>query len=140
MVKPDYVERVVESIIDDPLRFREYKYIKKEPSPSVRSLENRLTKQFALVSTRAHEIHHVNDRGYVERPVRVGTIREPLLASGFFQDIPPKHFGDEHILAVHDADFFRYLKAVCQRLHSKRPVYPYVFPLRRPQSRPGIWG
>lgn len=136
LVKPDYVERVVESIVDDPVCFRDYKYIKKEPTPSVSGTENRLIKQFALVYTRAHEIHHVNDRGYVERPVRVGTIREPLLASGFFQDIPPKHFGDEHILSVHDADFFRYLKAVCQRLHSKRPVYPYVFPLRRPQSRP----
>ncbi len=136
LVKPDYIERVVESILDDPVRFREPKYYKKEPSHDGQMLRNRPAWQFALVSTRAHEIHHVNDRGYVERPVRVGAIREPLLASGLFEDIAPRHFGDEHILAVHDGDFFRYLKAVCQRLHSKRPVYPYVFPLRRPQSRP----
>jgi len=136
LLKPDYIERVVESIVDDPVCLRDYKYFKKEPASPGQIKENRLIKQFALISTRAHEIHHVNDRGYVERPVRVGAIREPLMASGLFQDILPKHFGDEHILAVHDADFFRYLKAVCQRLHSKRPVYPYVFPLRRPQSRP----
>lgn len=136
LVKPDYIERVVESIIDDPVRFREPKYIQKESSSSEHSGVSRLGRRFALVSTRAHAIHHVNDRGYVERPVRVGAIRDPLLASGLFEDIVPRHFGDEHILAVHDRDFFRYLKAVCRRLHSKRPVYPYVFPLRRAQSRP----
>lgn len=136
LVKPDYIERVVESIVDDPVRFRDYKYIKKEPAHLSVPKETRLTRQFALVSTRAHEIHHVHDRGYVERPVRVQAIRQPLLEQNLFEDILPKHFGDEHILAVHDKDFFHYLKAVCQRLQSKRPVYPYVFPLRRPQSRP----
>ena len=37
---------------------------------------------------------------------------------------------------MHEREFVRYLKAVCQKLQSKRPVYPYVFPIRRPERRP----
>jgi acetoin utilization deacetylase AcuC-like enzyme/GNAT superfamily N-acetyltransferase len=136
LLKPDYVERVVESIIDDPVRFRDFKYYKKEPVVARRYHGDHLMKKFTLVSTQAQEIHHVNDRGYVERPVRVKAIKDSLLETGLFESILPKHFGDEYILAVHDTDFVRYLKAVCQKLESKRPVYPYVFPIRRPEKRP----
>lgn len=81
-------------------------------------------------------MHHVRDRGYVERPARVTAIAEALSTTDLFEAVKPKHFGEEHIMAVHDADFVRYLKAVCQKLQSKRPVYPYVFPIRRPERRP----
>ncbi|MBN2589285.1 MAG: histone deacetylase family protein [Sedimentisphaerales bacterium] len=136
ILKPDYVERVVESIVDDPVRFRDFKFVKKEPLSSPLSQGNRLLKKFTLVSTHAHEIHHVNDRGYVERPVRVKAIKDTLDETGLFESILPKHFSEEYILAVHEAEFVKYLKAVCQKLESKRPVYPYVFPIRKPERRP----
>lgn len=136
LVKADYVERVVESIVEDPVRFRDPVYFKKEPVQAAPRFADRLDKVFVLVSSDAHEIHHVNDRGYVERPVRVRAIRDTLLETGLFQALPPKHFGDEHILAVHEPEFFNYLRAVCQKLSSKQPVYPYVFPIRRPDRRP----
>ena len=136
LLKPDYIERVVESIIDDPVRFRDYKYFKKEPVSLPLYQGNRLLKKFTLVSSQAHEIHHVNDRGYVERPVRVKAIKDTLNETGLFENISPKHFGEEYILAAHEAEFVKYLKAVCQKLQSKRPVYPYVFPIRKPERRP----
>jgi acetoin utilization deacetylase AcuC-like enzyme/GNAT superfamily N-acetyltransferase len=136
LAKPDYIERVVESIVDDPVRFREPVYFKKEPVLPGPRFADRLDKIFVMVCSDAHQNHVVNDRGYVERPVRVGAIRDMLLETGLFQLLAPKHFADEHILAVHDSEFFNYLKAVCQKLDSQQPVYPYVFPIRRPDRRP----
>lgn len=136
LVTPDYVDRVVESIIDDPVRFRDFKYVKPQQLHVSHRYEDRLARPFVLVASTTHEIHHVNDRGYVERPVRVKALQDALEPTGLFQTVPPRHFGEEPILAVHDADFVHYLKAVCQKLESKRPVYPYVFPIRRPEKRP----
>ena len=53
-----------------------------------------------------------------------------------FESVGAKHFGQENLLSVHDSDFVQYLKAICLKLHGKRPVYPYVFPIRRPERRP----
>lgn len=136
LVTSNYVEKVVASVTDDPVVIRPPKYIKQETPGAPKSHRQRLDKPFVMVSSTAHEVHHVNDRGYVERPVRVRAIRAALDGTGLFESTEPKHFGQEHILAVHDADFVRYLKAVCQKLQTKRPVYPYVFPIRRPERRP----
>ena len=135
LVGPDYVRRVVESFVDDPVRFREPRYVKGADRPhEVRP--SRLEKDFALIASQAHAIHHVRERGYVERPARVGAILEGLAPTGLFTRIEPRHAGEEHIRKVHDADFVAYLKAVCRGLKGRRPVYPYVFPVRRPERRP----
>ncbi|NLK41325.1 MAG: histone deacetylase family protein [Planctomycetes bacterium] len=136
LVRPDYIERVVESVVDDPVRLRPPKYVKAETPPVYSLADRRLEKPFVMVSCEAHQVHHVHERGYVERPARVGVIRQSLEAMGLFEVSGVKHFGQEYITAVHDADFVNYLKAVCLKLHGKRPVYPYVFPIRRPERRP----
>ena len=136
LVSSEYIERVVESVVDDPVKIRDFKYLKKEPVASSQNHRDRLEKAFVMVCGTAHEVHHVHERGYVERPARVKAIQASLQKTTFFESLVPKHFGQEHILAVHDADFVRYLKAVCLKLNSKRPVYPYVFPIRRPERRP----
>ncbi len=135
LVTPDYIEKVVESVTDDPVRIREPRYIKNEVVAPAKRFD-RLQKPFIMVCGIGHEVHHVQDRGYVERPARVQAIRSALDKTGLFDAIPPRNFGQEYILAVHDADFVRYLKAVCQKLKPKRPVYPYVFPIRRPERKP----
>lgn len=136
LVTPEYIERVVESVVDDPVRMRERKYFKIESPVSSQNYRDRLEKAFVMVCGTAHEVHHVQERGYVERPARVKAIQATLQKTTFFESLEPRHFGQEHILAVHDADFVRYLKAVCLKLQSRRPVYPYVFPIRRPERRP----
>ncbi len=136
LVSSEYIERVAESVTDDPVRIREPKYLKSEVQEAPQRYRDRLEKAFVMVCGTAHEVHHVQERGYVERPARVKAIQAALQKSAFFESQGPKHFGQEHVLAVHDADFVRYLKAVCLKLHSKRPVYPYVFPIRHPERRP----
>jgi acetoin utilization deacetylase AcuC-like enzyme len=84
----------------------------------------------------AHEVHQVSDRGYVERPARVGALREALLPTGLFRLVRVRRFAERHIRAVHDGDFVTYLKNMCEKLRTEQPVYPYVFPVRRPERRP----
>jgi acetoin utilization deacetylase AcuC-like enzyme/GNAT superfamily N-acetyltransferase len=132
---PQYVRRVIDSFHDDPVRFRPFRYARaKEPPPAVKT--RRLSGAYALVSTPKHEIHHVRERGYFERPIRVGAIRESLGPTGLFTPVVPREHGEKAILAVHDAGFVHYLRSVCTRLKAKRPVYPDTFPIRRPDRRP----
>jgi len=134
-VPPGYIEHVVESFVDDPVRFREPRYFRTADRPKpVRT--GRLQTGFAMTVCTQHKIHHVRDRGYVERPARVDAVLEALAPLTFLGRVPTRHFGQNHICAVHDTDFVAYLKAVCERLEPKRPVYPYVFPIRRPERRP----
>jgi len=135
LVGPDYIERVVESVIDSPVRLRPPRYARStiESAPVRRG---RLAKPFAMVVSPHHKLHHVQDRGYVERPARVEAIQEALAKLDLFETVAPKHFGDEQIRAVHDGRFVTYLHDVCAKISTKRPVYPYVFPIRRPERRP----
>ena len=67
---------VVDSITDDPIRLREPRYVKRRaPKGEVRaSSEPRI----ALVLNDDHVIHHVQERGYVEAPVRIRSIMAEL--------------------------------------------------------------
>ncbi|NQU39566.1 MAG: histone deacetylase family protein [Lentisphaerae bacterium] len=134
LVAPDYIERVVESVVDDPVRVLEPRRSKKTRTDAVPTVH--AEKAFALVSSPAHALHHVREQGYVERPARVDSLCEALAPLPFFESRPLVHFPDKHIKAVHAPDFVTYLHDVCLKLNSKRPVYPYVFPIRRPEKRP----
>ncbi|NQV35098.1 MAG: histone deacetylase family protein [Phycisphaeraceae bacterium] len=133
LVAPDYIERIVESVIDDPVKIRDYRYVKDTPATKPNTY---LQKTFALICGDLHTIHHVKERGYVERPARVGVLEQVCTATGLFNAIKPRHFGEEYLRSVHAGDFVSYLKAVCEKLRSDRPVYPYVFPIRRADRRP----
>ncbi len=134
-VTDEYIERVVDSFADDPVRFRPPRYVKTEVPP--RPVESgRLEKPFARVSSESHSVHLVHQRGYVERPARVGAILEGIETTGLFAAVSPRHYGEGAIREVHDRDFVNYLKAVCRNITGPQPVYPYVFPVRRPEKRP----
>ena len=134
LVSPEYVRMVVDSVRQDPVQLRPLRYVRGEtnghPTPS------KLLKSFVMVWTEGHRIHHVRERGYVERPARVDALRSALMDTGLFDEMPPRHSGEDAVRAVHDGDFVTYLKAVCEKLHPTRPVYPYVFPIRHPDRRP----
>ncbi|MCB9506406.1 MAG: GNAT family N-acetyltransferase, partial [Myxococcales bacterium] len=66
---PDYVERVVESFKDDPVRLRAPKYKQPVAATAVKIATHR--PRFVLVTSDRHEIHHIRERGYVESPARV---------------------------------------------------------------------
>jgi acetoin utilization deacetylase AcuC-like enzyme/GNAT superfamily N-acetyltransferase len=135
LVSPEYIERVVESITDDPVQMRPPRYVKQEPPARVVGCD-KLEKPFALVCGEKHILHEVKDRGYVERPARVGALKSSLEPTGLFDLVPLKQFSQDCVRAVHDGEFLRYIKVVCEKLNSRRPVYPYVFPIRRPDRPP----
>jgi acetoin utilization deacetylase AcuC-like enzyme len=83
-----------------------------------------------------HALHHVRERGYVERPARVDVILKALSALPDVERLPVRNFGEGPIRAVHDADFVNYLRNFCQDLPKGEMVYPYVFPIRRTDRPP----
>ena len=135
----DYVTRVVESFRDDPVHLREFRYVK--PAAVITAVESRSADQIALIVNDRHDIHHVNERGYVESPVRVKSILEAIDPSGLFAIIKPRPFPDKHLHAVHDADFVSYLKRACAEVPAGKSLYPYIFPIRnktRPPKEPSV--
>ena len=129
---PGYIDAVVASFRDDPVRLREPRYVRE--MAGAEDLRPR-RRRIALVVNDRHDIHHVRDRGYVEAPVRVPSILKELDRTEIFEKITPRHFGVKHIEQVHDPDFVRYLQKACANVPEKNSVYPYVFPIRN-QARP----
>jgi acetoin utilization deacetylase AcuC-like enzyme len=125
---PEYVEMVVDSFQDDPVQMRKPKYVKKPPVPVSRTTRSDL--RIRLVLNDRHWIHHIEERGYVESPVRIDVIMEELNKTDLFQKIPVHHYSEKHILAVHDRKFVDYLYKVCTRIDEGTAIYPYVFPVR----------
>lgn len=136
---PDYVDRVVASFQDDPVRLRPHRYVK--PAAVRSAVDGRSTEQVALVVNDKHDIHHVHERGYVEAPVRVSSILAALEPSGLFTTSRPRAFGDKHLTAVHDADLVSYLRRACEEIPEGKSLYPYIFPIRnktRPPKEPSV--
>jgi hypothetical protein len=50
LVTADYIERVVESVIDDPVKIRPPKYVKPEAAMPTNHYAERLEKPFVMVS------------------------------------------------------------------------------------------
>ncbi len=135
----DYVDRVVKSFKDDPVRLRPLRYVK--PEAVVAAVESRSAEQIALIVNDRHDIHHVHERGYVESPVRVKTILDAIMPSGLFTPIKPRPFPDKHLHAVHEAGFVGYLKRACAEVPAGKSLYPYIFPIRnktRPPKEPSV--
>jgi acetoin utilization deacetylase AcuC-like enzyme len=134
---PAYVQMVMGSVHDDPIRLRPIRYA---AAPVVEKRNASLAADFtkiALVVTDQHEIHHVKDRGYVESPVRIRAIHRVLEPTGFFDPVSLKSFGDSAINVVHDPDYVKYFKKVCKNAEPDSPLYPYVFPIRN-RARPPV--
>ncbi len=134
---PDYVDRVVNSIRDDPIRLREPRYVKAREGaavPPAAAIAPR--ERIVLVVHDSHHIHHVRERGYVEAPVRIQAILRAIEPTGMFRRIEARPFAESHTRAVHDGVFVDYLKKVCLGLNSDLSVYPYVFPIRNPARPP----
>ncbi|MFH1651140.1 MAG: histone deacetylase family protein [Chloroflexota bacterium] len=130
----DYVEMVAESFKDDPVRLRKPKYVKQTVSPPRRAVA--MDKRIILVVNDRHLIHHVEERGYVESPVRIGAILDELDKTELFHKIPPRHFSEGYVRTVHDEQFVEYFRRVCARMAPGESIYPYVFPIRNAARPP----
>jgi len=130
-----YVQMVVDSIKDDPIRLREPRYFKRIV-PQKAEVRAASEPRIALVLNDDHTIHHVQERGYVEAPVRIRSIMAELTASGLFERVQTKRFSDRHIRAVHDGRLVDYIRKTCLIAGPKKSIYPYVFPTRNPARPP----
>ncbi|KIH76055.1 Acetoin utilization deacetylase AcuC [Geoalkalibacter ferrihydriticus] len=135
LCSPGYIQMVVDSFGDDPIRLRPTRYVKK-PQTAVLSREAR-TRRIALVVNDRHAIHHVRERGYVESPVRIRTILRALEATSLFEAVPPREYSERFLTSVHAPDYVQYFKRVCRNLPEGKSVYPYVFPIRN-AARPPV--
>lgn len=123
-----YLEMVLNSFKDNPVKLRAAKYIKKENHESVNWLN--MDTRIAIVVNKTHDIHHVKDRGYVEAPVRLDSILNGIKSLKFFDYIDSKIFSEKHLKDVHNSNYVDYFKKLCSTLKPGISVYPYVFPIR----------
>ena len=130
-----YVNKVVKSITDDPVRLRPARYIR-TAIVSLKRVSSSIDNQIALVINDRHDIHHVRDRGYVEAPVRINSILKEIIPTGLFKQVKVKRYAKKHITAVHDSGYVRYLQRVCKNVPPNKSVYPYVFPIRNAKRPP----
>ena len=135
---PEYVDRVVSSFRDDPIRLRPFRYVKPTTvaNQAARTPRRAFEATAALVVNEGHEIHHVRDRGYVESPVRIPVILRELGKTDYFERIEASRFPDHHLTAVHEKGLVSYLKKCCESIPEGESVYPYVFPIRNAARPP----
>lgn len=134
---PGYIQHVVDSIVDEPVKLRPLKYVKIKPEKiTIETVPH--DKQIVLVVNQNHTIHHVHDRGYVEAPVRISSILRGLNKSSLFQTIPAKSFPERHIRSIHDHGYIDYFKKVCHNTPQTKSLYPYVFPIRNATRPPRV--
>lgn len=127
-----YVRKVLGSV-RSPVTIRAPQYI----TPHERKLETpRRLQPLKVFCSAQHALHHVRERGYVERPVRIDAILEAVATLPDAERLKVRNFGEGPIRAVHDADFVNYLKNICAELPKGETLYPYVFPIRRPERPP----
>jgi acetoin utilization deacetylase AcuC-like enzyme len=129
---PSYIDAVVASFTDDPVRIRPPRYA----LAAARRAQSPHPPRVPLVVNEAHVIHHIRERGYVEAPVRVPAILREIEPMGLFERMPARHFPDGQVTAVHDAGLIDYLKRVCRLIGDGPSVYPYVFPIRNARRPP----
>lgn len=126
-----FVAQIVRSFRDDPVRLR----VPKRMAPPKPPTSAGRIRPIKIVVSDAHIIHHLKEKGYVERPVRVRQILRGLETIAT-ERVSVKHFPDRHVLAVHDPRLVSYLRSACSRLDEKAIIYPEVFPIRRPDRAP----
>jgi acetoin utilization deacetylase AcuC-like enzyme len=122
------------SIDDDPVRLREFRYVKSSAVFSTVSV--RPQDKIALVFPHQHFTHHIHEQGYVEAPVRIRSILKEIAGSRLFEMIAPSEFPEKVITSVHDVDFVNFLRRTCREIDENRYVYPYVFPIRNKTRLP----
>jgi acetoin utilization deacetylase AcuC-like enzyme len=130
----DYIDKVVDSVKDSPVLLREPLYVKKQVRKQLPQLSEAKRSVFMVVNDQ-HAIHHVQDRGYVESPVRINSILKEIEPTGIFVREQPDKYSDQHLYDIHDSGYLRYFKRVCESMKEGKSIYPYVFPIRN-ASRP----
>jgi acetoin utilization deacetylase AcuC-like enzyme len=133
----EYINMVVASVKDDPVRLRAPLYIKVKKEENGILIKSSHIRIQLFVNGR-HQIHHVKEVGYVESPVRVKSILREILKLGVISEGEVKEYPDRFIYQIHDRTYVKYFKTVCASLPEGKSVYPYVFPIRNTTKPPKV--
>ncbi len=128
------VQKVIDSVQDDPIQLREAKYAKR----SVRSKARVLSPLTLINGGDANQIHHLKEVGYVERPARISAVLAGLKNIPV-EEIAVKPHSEQHIKAVHDHKLVQFIKDAQTQLTPRQLLYPNVFPVRNPEHIPKTW-
>jgi acetoin utilization deacetylase AcuC-like enzyme/GNAT superfamily N-acetyltransferase len=129
----EYARSVVESVREGGIGLQEPRG---RSVPTKPPTHHDVYSPLKVLVTPQHQLHHVRERGYVERPVRVERILQQVRSLAGVEIMDVKEHPEEAITAVHDPDFVRYLRDVCMKLSEGQAVYPYVFPIRHRARKP----
>ncbi len=137
-----HIDMVANSFSDDPVVLRAPRYIKsKKLGVENKSGRKTETAPITLIVNAGHDIHHVQDKGYVEAPVRISAILDELTKTQLFAQVRAQKFPERLIKQVHDRHYVDYLKRTCAGLPKGKSYYPLIFPLRnmtRPPKDPEL--
>ncbi len=133
-VTPEYISQVLDSFQAEGLRLRAP--LRKPGFSTIKTSRAYHGDQFALVYNPRHQIHHIQEKGYLESPVRLQAIMDALEGSPAFEIVKARKFKDDILLETHSHDLVTFLKTVCSKLKEDSPFYPDTFPIRRPEHRP----
>lgn len=129
----NYIKMIMSSIKDNPINLREFKYIVKERPVEISAA---VKDEIALIINDKHDIHHIKEVGYIESPVRIGSIYKEIVKLNAFKTRPSRGYSDKYITQVHNPKYFNYFKTVCDKLPPGKSIYPYVFPVRNATRPP----
>lgn len=126
--------RILDSVRDDPVQLRPPVYTKVKKQ---KALIHQHTLELVTTGD-AQQIHHLREKGYVERPARVQSILKGLeiLPVSKFK---VRQFAEKHILEVHRSSLVHFLKQGQKELESGQLLYPNVFPIRKHEHVPKAW-
>ncbi|MBU1659013.1 GNAT family N-acetyltransferase [bacterium] len=127
LIPKSQIAEVVRSFKDEEFVCRAPKYIKK---PSIVKVALKDREKITLVVNEGHDIHHVQELGYVEAPVRLPIILESLEKTGLFLRVQPKKASDKLLKQVHMGAYVDYLRRACEVIEPGTSIYPIVFPIR----------
>ncbi len=125
-----FVTGIVKSFRTDPVELRA---LDDNSAPALPP--HRYITPIKVVVPERHTIHHLREKGYVERPVRVSAIMKGLEKLPV-ERVATRHFPERHITDVHSPELVAFLKAMGQKLDEKALIYPEIFPIRRPERMP----
>lgn len=120
------VKKIINSIQEGSFYIRENRYSQIK-NPITKEEKLKLTNIDIVITDDSHTIHHLKEKGYVERPARIDAVKKGLEELKF-QQHKVKKFPLTHIKEVHDEELIKLYKLAEKELTSHKPLYPDVYP------------
>ncbi|MGD9868994.1 MAG: GNAT family N-acetyltransferase [Hyphomicrobiales bacterium] len=126
-----FVQRIVRSFRAEPVVLR----MPASRAPSSPAVTGRRLAPLKLLVSERHELHHLREKGYEERPARVGAILRGLETLPL-QRLRTRRHPESQIAEVHNGRLIGFLKRASRELEPGAILYAEVFPPRHRDRLP----